>query len=180
MSDTASADPDTDVGIAPRRGLLGSWKIIALAVLLLAGAGGGGYYYRFVMHGAAHPQQAIKQEPPLPFYLEIKPLVVSMSAGGSETHFVQIGVNLTLSGASAGNLVTAMLPEVQDTLRLSALSFKTADITTPAGVDKMRARMIADVNRMMLQRLGAERIEAVNTGHKELVHNIFFSQLIIE
>jgi flagellar protein FliL len=184
MSDTASAaDARPTDEAAPRRGWFSPVKIVLLAVvvLLVAAAGGGYYYYQFVMRKAPHGAQAVKKEPPLPYYLEVKPFVVSMGGSGSETHFVQIGIDLTLSGAAAGNLVNAMLPEVQDTLRLSALSFKVNDITTPAGVDKMRGRMIADLNRMLLQHLGAARIAQVNgSGDKDLIRHLYFSQLIIE
>lgn len=181
MSDTASATGEGKPAkpAARRGGLLGGWKILALAVVVLAAAAGGGYY-ELVMRRPAPRQQAAQNEPPLPFYLEVKPLVVSMEGSGGETHFVQIGVNLTLSGAAAGNLVNAMMPEVEDSLRLVALSFKVEDITTPAGVDKMRSRMTADLNRMLLQRLGADRITQVNAGQKQLVRHLYFSQLIIE
>jgi flagellar basal body-associated protein FliL len=180
MSDTASTtEGKLPAAAAGGRGLLSGRNLIVLAVLLLAAAGGGFYYY-VVMRGATHRTHAVQKEPPLPFYLMVKPFVVSMAGSGSDTHFVQIGVNLTLSGAAAGNLVTAMMPEVEDTLRLSALSFKVSDITTPAGVDKMRAKMTADLNRMLLQRLGAARIMQVDGGVKNMVRHIYFSQLIIE
>jgi flagellar protein FliL len=183
MSDTTSAaNAAQSAEAAPRRGFLSPLWLILLALVLLALAGGGGYYYQFVLRKAPPAQggQAVQKEPPLPYYLEVKPFVVSMGGSGSETHFVQIGVNLTLPGAAAGNLINAMLPEVQDTLRLSALSFKVNDITSPAGVEKMRTRMVADLNRMLLQHLGAERIARVNGGDKELVKHLYFSQLIIE
>ncbi len=182
MSDTASgaAGGKPAGASAGHRGFLSGRNLIVLAVLLLAAAGGG-YYYYVVMRGAAHDMHAGKKEPPLPFYLMVKPLVVSMAGSGSDTHFVQIGVNLTLSGAAAGSLVTAMMPEVEDTLRLTVLSFKVSDITTPAGVEKMRAKMTADLNRMLLQRLGAARIMQVDGGgSKNMVRNIYFSQLVIE
>jgi flagellar FliL protein len=178
MSDTASA---ADTTPPSDRSLFSRLRLVLVAVVVLAAAGGGAYYYKFVMHKAPQGAKALKKEPPLPFYLAVKPFVVSMGGGGNGvTHFVQIGVNLTLSGASAGNLVTALMPEVQDTLRLAALSFKVGDITTPAGVDKMRQRMTVDLNRMLLQRLGAQRITQINNGDKDLVKHIYFSQLIIE
>jgi flagellar basal body-associated protein FliL len=181
MSDTtsATAEENSAVAAAGPRSFLSGRNLIVLAVLLLAAAGGG-YYYYFVMRSPVHDTHAVKTEPALPFYLEVKPFVVSMAGGGSDTHFVQVGVNLTLSGAAAGNLVTAMMPEVEDMLRLSALSFKVSDITTPAGVDKMRAKMTADLNHMLLQRLGAARVMQVDGGSNNMVRNIYFSQLIVE
>jgi flagellar FliL protein len=160
------------------------WRIILLAaiVLIVAGSGGAGYYYYLSLgRAASEGAHAAQTEPRLPFYLEIKPLVVSMQGGDDgETHLVQLGVDLTLSGAPAGSLVTALLPEIADALRLSVLSVKLSDITTPSGVDKLRARMTTDLNRMLRQRLGADRIAEVSGGRRDLVQNIYFSQLIIQ
>jgi flagellar basal body-associated protein FliL len=178
-AEAAAVETVTGAGTGSGRSLFGWKAIVLLAVVLAAAAGGAGYYF-LVLRAPVHNEQAAPKEPPLPFYLEVKPFVVSMSGNDGATHFVQIGVNLTLSGTSLGNLVTAMLPEVEDTLRLTALSFKVNDITTPEGVDKMRARMTADLNRMLLQRLGAARIVGRNDGRKEVVQNIYFSQLIVE
>lgn len=166
-------------GAAGRRRSLFGWKTLAVLALVLLGGAGGAYYY-FVMLRPPPQSDKAALETPLPFYLEVKPFVVSVANANGEPHFTQIGVNLTLSGAKVGALVDAMAPEVTDTLRLTVLSFKVEDITNPAGVDKLRAKMIAALNRMLLQRLGAARLAAVNNGRKDAVQNISFSQLIIE
>jgi flagellar basal body-associated protein FliL len=156
-----------------------SWKLILPAFLLLAAAGGGaGYFYYY--HFGGHGRAAASQEPPLPFYLTIKPFVVSIGSQSGSPHFVQLGASLTLAGPAVGKLVDAMLPEVEDTMRLTALTFKAEDVTTPAGVDKMRALMTANINRLLLQRLGAARIKAINNGKKDIVQNIYFSTLVVE
>lgn len=183
MSDTAqgaAAASAAEGAPAGRRSLFG-WKTLLLLVLLLIAGAGGAYYYFVMMRPAPQGKQAAAPaETPLPFYLEVKPFVVSLANANGEPHFTQIGVNLTLSGAKMGALVDAMAPEVTDTLRLTVLAFKVEDITNPAGVDKLRKAMIAALNKMLLQRLGADRIAAANNGHKEAVQNVFFSQLIIE
>jgi flagellar basal body-associated protein FliL len=179
MSDTAQATAVEDAATGVRRSMFG-WKTLALAAVVVLAAAGGAYYYLVMMRPVPHGDQTVQQEPPLPFYLEVKPFVVSLANANGEPHFTQIGVNLTLSGARLGALVDAMAPEVTDTLRLAVLSFKVEDITSPAGVDKLRAKMIEALNKMLLQRLGAERIAAINNGSKVAIRNIYFSQLIIE
>ncbi len=161
-----------------------SWRIIAILVLLLvlAAAGGGAWY--FFLGGRTEPgsAQVPAIEAPLPSYLEIKPFVVSIVNSVGTPHFVQLGLNLTLSDAAAGNVVTAVLPEVQDTIRQTLLGFKVDDIVTPAGIDKLRAAMIASVNQVLLQRLGAERVKRLNSGEANggIVQNIYFSTLVVE
>ena len=105
-----------------------------------------------------------------------------MVSGAGAPHFVQLGLNLTLSGASAGTAVTAVLPEVQDAMRQTVLAYKVDDIVTPAGVDKMRAAMIENANRVLLQRLGAERVKRLSGSEPNsgVVQNIYFSTLIVE
>jgi flagellar FliL protein len=159
-----------------------SWKIIAILLVLIVGIGGGaGYWYLIGEREAIHAKLP-EPEAPLPFYLEIKPLVVSMTNTAGTPHFVQMGLNLTLSGAAAGNVVTALLPEVQDAIRQTMLAFKVEDIVTPAGVDKMREAIIASANRVLLQRLGAERVNRLNgsTANSGIIQNIYFTTLIVE
>jgi flagellar basal body-associated protein FliL len=160
------------------------WRLIAMSGLLIAAmAGGGGYWYFFLgQRPGADSAQIPEPEAPLPFYLEVKPFVVSMVNSTGTPHFVQLGVNLTLSGGAAANVVSVVLPEVQDAMRQTALTFKVDDIVTPVGVDKMREAMIARVNRALLQRLGAERVKRLNgsQANNDLVQNIYFSTLIVE
>jgi flagellar basal body-associated protein FliL len=72
------------------------------------------------------------------------------------------------------------LPEIADRLRLTMLADTLKDITTPAGVDRLRVQMTTDLNHMLHERLGAERIAAVADRHHDLVKNIYFSQLIVQ
>ena len=62
------------------------------------------------------------------------------------------------------------------------LTFKVDDIVTPAGLGKLREAMIANVNRVLLHRLGAERVKRLSGGeaHGGVVQNIYFSTLIVE
>lgn len=165
---------------APKRSS-GKWKIIAIAgVLLVAAAAGGGYYFYMTQMAPHGGGEVAQPEPPLPSYVEIKPFVVTVMSEAGTTRFVQLGVNLAVSRSAVANLITAMLPEVADSMRLTVLRFKLGDVVTADGVDKLREALTADLNRMLIQRLGAQRIEAANGGRKEAVENVVFTNLVVE
>ena len=175
----------TGVAAARRRGFaLRSWKTIAaLLVFLAAGTGGAGYWYFFLRPPVGDAaEQAPKPEPSLPFYLEIKPFVITIANSAGTPHFVQVGVNLALSASEAVNAVTAVLPEIQDAMRQTAVAFKVDDIVSPAGIDKLRQAMIADANRVLLQRFGSDKANRLSGGEPNgaIIRNIYFTTLIVE
>jgi flagellar basal body-associated protein FliL len=156
--------------------------IAVLLVFLVASAGGAGYWYFFLGPSAGSAGgQVAKAEASLPFYLEIKPFVVTIVNNAGAPHFVQVGINLALPGSDAGNAVTAVLPEVQDAIRQTAVAFKADDVVTPAGIDKLRQAVIANANGVLLQRLGPERVGRL-TGEPNggLIQNLYFTTLIVE
>jgi flagellar basal body-associated protein FliL len=73
-----------------------------------------------------------------------------------------------------------MLPAIADRLRLTMLADKLKDITTPAGVDRLRVQMTNDLNHMLQERLGTQRIAAAGEGRHDLIKNVYFSQLIVQ
>lgn len=178
MSDAAApaAAPAAAAAAPKKRSMLK--LIIPLALLIMVGAGGGAAYF-FIFAKATPPAGEQKAEAPMPTYLDIKPFVVSLRGADDAAHFVQLGINFMLTNPDLAPLISADEPEVDDAIRLSALQFKVEDIETPAGVDKMRAAILADVNRVLLQRLGPERIGKAGNG-KDAVKTLYFTQLVIE
>jgi flagellar basal body-associated protein FliL len=163
-----------------RGSLLRSPKIIAVILAaLVAIAGGAGYWY-WMPHYSAPPVK--DQAAELPFYLELKPFVVSIGNDAGTPHFVQLGLNLALSSKDAGNAVGTILPEIQDAMRQTVLAFKVEDIVTPAGVDRLRQAMVTSTNHLLLQRLGAAEVMRLNGGDKNggIVRSLYFSTLIVE
>jgi flagellar basal body-associated protein FliL len=158
------------------------WGLIFVAVLVLFGAGGAVWY--FCLGGKEHfsPKPAKEVEAPLPYYLEVKPIVVSMPSNSGVTHFVQIGVSLQLPRPAAGEMVGALLPEVQDSMRQTLLGFKSDDLQTPEGVDKMRRAMIKHLNEVLSAVLGPDRLSKLTAGSPDgaFVQNILFPTLIVE
>lgn len=127
VDQTTSFDLEEPRGRSP----LLKWGIIAVAVLVLLGAGGAVWY--FFLGGKEHfsPQQAKEVEAPLPYYLEVKPIVVSMPSNNGMTRFVQIGVSLQLPRPAAGEMVGALLPEVQEFDATNASRFQKRRSTEP-------------------------------------------------
>ena len=91
--------------------------MIAVAAAGALGAGGAVWY--FFLGGKEHfaPKQAKEVEAPLPYFCDVKPFVVSMPSNSGQTRFVQLGVSLQLPRPAAGEMVGALLPEVQDSMR---------------------------------------------------------------
>jgi flagellar basal body-associated protein FliL len=163
------------------RGSLLKWLIIGGAVLLLAAAGGGVWY--FLLGGRAHfAKPEAPAEAPLPFFLELKPFVVSMPGSNGTAHFVQLAVTLQLPRSAASEMVNALLPELQDAMRQVLLGFKSDDLQSPEGVNKVRAAMIERLNKTMLAVLGSDRIGRLTEGSPSgaFVQNVLFMTLIVE
>jgi len=164
------------------RSRLFKWGLIGVVALALLGAGGAAWYFFLGGKEYFSPKQPKEVELPLPYYLEVKPIVVSMPSNNGQTHFVQVGVSLQLPRPAAGEMVSALLPEVQDSMRQTLLAFKSDDLQTPEGVDKMRKAMIKHLNEVLAAVLGPERMAKLTAGSPEgaFVQNILFPTLIVE
>ena len=173
---------ELDLGEPEERSPLLKWGLIGVLVLALIGGGGATWY--FVLGGRAYIAHRMVHEPevPLPYFMDLKPLVVSLPSTGGNSHFVQLGISLQLPRAAAGEMVTAVLPEIQDSIRQILLGFKTDDMQTPDGVNKVRKVMIERLNAVMVRVLGPDRIAKLTAGTPsgQFVENILFSTLIVE
>jgi len=171
-----------DLGEPRGRSSLLKWGLFGLVGLVVLGAGGAVWY--LFLGGREHffPPAAKEAEAPLPYFMEVKPIVVSMPSKSGTMHFVQVGVSLQLPRPAAGEMVGALLPEVQDSMRQTLLAFKSEDLQTPEGVDNMRRIMIQHLNDTMAVVLGAERVAKLTAGSPNgaFVQNVLFSTLIIE
>ncbi|MFZ2008280.1 MAG: flagellar basal body-associated FliL family protein [Stellaceae bacterium] len=164
------------------RSSLVKWGLIGVVVLALIGGGGAVWYY--LLGGSAHfgSQQAKPVEAPLPYFMDLKPFVVSLPSSSGTPHFVQLGISLQLPRATAGELVTALLPEIQDAMRQILLGFRSDDLQSPDGVNKVRKIMKEHLNEVMARVLGPERIAKLTegTGSQDFIQNILFGTLIVE
>jgi flagellar FliL protein len=178
IDQAAALDLDEPHGRSP----LVKWGLIGVVVLALIGGGGAVWY--FFLGGSAHfgAQQAKPVEAPLPYFMDLKPFVVTLPSSSGTSHFVQLGISLQLPRTAAGEMVTAVLPEIQDAMRQILLGFKSDDLQTPDGVNKVRQMMKAHLNEVMARVLGSERIAKLTegTGSQDFIQNILFSTLIVE
>jgi flagellar basal body-associated protein FliL len=161
----------------------GPWFLVAIGLFLVLAAAGGGAWYFYLSDPARHlSEKPPADDHPLPSYLEIKPIVVSMVNTEGVLHYVQLGLNLTLSDAAASEVVTAVMPEVQDVIRQTLLGFKVDDVATAAGIDNVRGALLANVNQVLAQRLGVERVRRLKGGEGKngVVQRIHFSTLVVE
>lgn len=171
-----------DLGTPRGRSPFFKWGLIGLIVLALLGLGGAAWY--FFLGGREHfsSQPAKEPEVALPYFLEVKPIVVSMPSKSGTPHFIQVGVSLQLPQPSAGEMVSALLPEVQDSMRQTLLAFKSDDLQTPEGVDNVRRAMIQHLNETLSSALGPDRVGKLTAGSANgtFVQNILFPTLIVE
>jgi len=156
--------------------------VMALVGLLVVGGAGGAVWY-FVLGGKAYLSGTEKKaETPLPYFLELKPFVVSVPSKAGPSRFVQLGLSLELAGSDSGSLITAILPQVQDSIRQTVLGFKADDLQDQASLEKVRSAVLTSLNKTLLTDLGAERIEKAAPGKptNAMVYAIYFAQLIVE
>src|SRR5258708_28705916 len=121
-----------------RRSPLIKWGLIALAVLALLGAGGAVWY--FFLGGKEHfaPKAAKEVEVPLPYYLEVKPIVVSMPSNNGQTHFVQVGVSLQLPRPAAGEITGAPRSALPASMRETLVGVESIELQPPGRGDEKR------------------------------------------
>jgi flagellar FliL protein len=172
---------DANAAAAPAR--RSPMLLIVMILLLLVVLGGGGGAAWYFMMGKAHSPagEAHAAENPIPFTLAIKPFVITMASADGTPRFVQLGVNLQLPGAGAGEVVANVMPQLQDAMRQAVLGFKADELQTVDGINKVRGAMVTQTNQVLAQLLGAGRITQLTGGAKTgLVQNIYFPTLIIE
>ena len=178
IDEAAALDLDEPGG----RSSLLKWGLIGVVVLLLIGLGGAVWY--FFLGGREHfaPKEPKQVEAPLPYFLDLKPFVVSLPNSSGTPHFVQLGISLQLPRSAAGEMVTAVLPEIQDSMRQTLLGFKTEDLQSPDGVNKVRKVMTEHLNQTMSRVLGPDRVAKMVDGTPSgvFVQNILFATLIVE
>jgi flagellar protein FliL len=175
-------DQDAALDIDEPRGRSSLMKWVLIGIFALALLGGGGFAAWYFLLGGHAPKEAKEAEAPLPYFMDLKPFVVSMPNGSGTSHFVQLGVSLQLPRSAAGEMVTAVLPEFQDAMRQTLLGFKSDDLQSSAGVDKVRKAMTEHLNQTATRVLGPERIAKLTAGapNQVFVQNVLFATLIVE
>jgi len=173
--------PEADEAEAPpkKRGKLKLIVILAVALIVILGGAGGAYMFLFA-GGDAKPKEAKEAAPPLPFFVEVKPFVVTMKAADGSMHYVQIALSLKVPNEEAVAAAGAVMPEIQDMIRQAVLGFKIDELQTQDGVNKLRTAVTAGSNKVLLVALGGPKIDKLGGKGGMLVNNVYFQNLVIE
>ena len=172
---------EADEAEAPpkKRGKLKLIVILAVALIVILGGAGGAYMFLFA-GGDAKPKEAKEAAPPLPFFVEVKPFVVTMKAADGSMHYVQIALSLKVPNEEAVAAAGAVMPEIQDMIRQAVLGFKIDELQTQDGVNKLRTAVTAGSNKVLLVALGGPKIDKLGGKGGMLVNNVYFQNLVIE
>jgi flagellar FliL protein len=173
----AAAEPEAEPVAAPKKRGKGKLIVLAALVLIAVLGGGGAYFYLFAGAKSGAPKEAA---PALPFFVEVKPFVVTMKAADDSMHYVQLALSLKVPGEDAVAAANTVMPEILDMIRQSVLGFKIDDLQTQEGVEKLRAALLAQSNRVLLQALGKDKVAKLGAKGGALVGNVFFQNLVIE
>lgn len=152
--------------------------VLFLAAVVLIAVGGGAYFYLFAGKGTA--SAAKEAAPAKPYFVEIKPFVVTDKAADGSMHYVQLALSLKVPNEEAIAAAGAVMPEIQDMIRQKVLGFKTDDLQTQDGVNRLRAAITSGSNQVLLASLGAPRLDKLGAKGGTLVSNVFFQNLVIE
>jgi len=173
-------EPETAPEKAPKkRGKLKLIIIVLVALIVILGGAGGGYMFLFA-GGDAKQKEAKETAPPAPFFVEVKPFVVTMKAADGSMHYVQIALSLKVPNEEAVAAAGTVMPEIQDMIRQAVLGFKIDELQTQDGVNKLRTAVTTGSNKVLLVALGAQKVDKLGGKAGMLVNNVYFQNLVIE
>jgi flagellar FliL protein len=174
-----AAEPETAPVEAPKkRGKLKLLIIIVVALVVILGGGGGAYFFLFA--GSKEPGKAREVVPAQPFFVEVKPFVVTVKAADGSMHYVQIALSMKVPNEDAVAAAATVMPEIQDMIRQAVLGFKIDDLQTQEGVNKLRVAVTTGSNAVLLRALGAQKLDKLGGTAGMLVSNVYFQNLVIE
>lgn len=172
-----AAEPETTPADAPKK--RGKLKLLIIIVLALVILGGGGAYF-FLFAGSKEPAKAKEIAPAQPFFVEVKPFVVTVKAADGSMHYVQLALSLKVPNEEAVAAAGTVMPEIQDMIRQAVLGFKIDDLQTPEGVNKLRVAVTTGSNGVLLRALGGKKLDELGGKAGLLVSNVYFQNLVIE
>jgi flagellar FliL protein len=161
----------------PKGGRLKLIIIVAVALLVVAGGGGGAWFFLLSAPSKAGPKELA---PTQPYFVDVKPFVVTMKDEEGGMHYVQIALSLKVPGEDAVAAAGSVMPEILDMIRQAVLGFKLDELQTPDGVNKLRAAITTGTNRVLLRSLGGDKIARLGGTAGMLVGNVYFQNLVIE
>lgn len=138
-----------------------SLLVIVLAVLLAAGAAGGGVYLfaggkddaDAAQKGDAEKAPAKPRGPAL--YVKMDPPFVANFEAKSPVRFLQVSVEIMTRDPATSELLKQHDPMIRNDLLMLFGSQQYQEISTPEGKDRLRARALEAVQKIIAQEGGA-------------------------
>jgi len=132
-------------GAAPKGGKK-KLVIVGAAVALLALGGGGGWFF-FLRKPAATEHAAADTAKKIAF-VEMKDMMIGMSAGGQQDRqpIMKIKVVLELADAKTSDEIKPLLPRVEDAFQVFMRELRPADLDGSAGIYRLKEELLRRVN----------------------------------
>ncbi|WP_266159759.1 flagellar basal body-associated FliL family protein [Dyella silvatica] len=154
--------------VAPvKKGVSRRWVVILLVILLLVSAAGG--YALFALHkesrqaGAStqvDDKSAAKAKAP-ELYLALEPAFVVNFRNEESMSYLQVGVTLMSHDATAIQAAKDADPVIRNALVLLFSSQDGAEISSTDGKQKLQAKALAAVQKIVADKLGKPGIDAL-------------------
>ncbi len=142
----------------------GKGKLIIIVLVLLLGGGGAGYFFLFSgsQSKAAAAAAAAKLPPPMYNYPSTQPTTLS------DGLHLQSDMTFQLTKASNPADISAVLPQVEDTVIQTLGAYTSSQLLAPDGKLQAKQALILALNTLLKQEPG-----------KPQVAEIFFTQFIV-
>ena len=122
--------------------------IAIVAVVLLLGGGGAAFFLLGGKKdkGEDHAEEAAEEHAKPPVYVTLDPFTVNLTSEGSE-RFLQIGIDLKVSGPEIVEKVKLHLPEIKNGVLLLLTSKRVEDLSGIEGKNTLREEIRDIVNK---------------------------------
>lgn len=168
---TAPPSDDVDTTSAPKVKSGKPWLAIVIAIVLsvLVSVGGSFVLMRHLIDGIGPTAEAGAEEhagektgpKAPPNYVPLDPaFVVNLDAPG-EVRFLQVQVQLMAREPKAVDVVKLHEPQLRNALLLLFSQQKPEDVASRAGVEKLQAAALAEVQRVLSGETGKPTVEAL-------------------
>jgi flagellar protein FliL len=122
--------------------------IAIVAVVLLLGGGGAAFFLLGGKNdkGEDHAEEAAEEHAKAPVYVTLDPFTVNLTSEGSE-RFLQVGIDLKVSGPEIVDKVKLHLPEIKNGVLLLLTSKRVEDLSGIEGKNTLREEIRDIVNK---------------------------------
>jgi flagellar protein FliL len=122
--------------------------IAIIAVVLLLGGGGAAFFLLGGKKdkGDEHAEEAAEEHAQPPVFVTLDPFTVNLTSETSE-RFLQVGIDLKVSGADVADKVKLHLPEIKNGILLLLTSKRVEDIAGIEGKNTLREEIRDIVNK---------------------------------